>query len=312
MRWDIDINVLNVNGKGKDMRVKANVIAKADWRTVSCKYCGSDNIFRYGYTKKGTQRYVCNECKRTFLDNRAPEGMRFSTDVIASALNQFYESASLNKIQRQLKLTYGVSPHHSNIYRWIVRYSQIASKELNSVPIKAGSRWVADETMLRLKEKDGSKVWFWDIIDSKSRFLLASHLSESRGTKDAQILMERAARRAGKAPRTIVTDKLASYIDGVELAFGADTEHTPAKRLTATPGTQLIERFQGTVKDRTKVMRSFMRRSTAKTVMDGWLVHYNFFRPHGALKNKTPAEAAGASAPYKSWKDVVKKAKSDD
>lgn len=36
------------------------------------------------------------------------------------------------------------------------------------------------------------------------------------------------------------------------------------------------------------------------------LVHYNFFRPHSAVGNKTPAEAAGADAPFKSWADVVK------
>jgi hypothetical protein len=43
-----------------------------------------------------------------------------------------------------------------------------------------------------------------------------------------------------------------------------------------------------------------------RIVTDGWLVHYNFFRPHSALGGKTPAEAADAEAPFKSWADVVK------
>jgi transposase-like protein len=178
---------------------------------------------------------------------------------------------------------------------------------LSKVPIEVGSKWVADETVIKLKEKGGSNQWFWDIIDDKTRFLLASHLSEGRTTKDAQVLMERAAKRANKTPRTVITDKLASYLDGIEMTFGADTKHIPAKKLTSKDGTQVIERFHGTLKDRTKVLRSFMRRETAKIVTDGWLCHYNFFRPHSAVSGKTPAEAARAESPFKSWKDVVKK-----
>jgi transposase InsO family protein len=71
------------------------------------------------------------------------------------------------------------------------------------------------------------------------------------------------------------------------------------------PNTNLIERFHGTLKARTKVMRGMQNRETARLIMDGWLVHYNFFRPHEALGNKTPGEMAKVGFPYKTWKDVV-------
>ena len=204
-------------------------------------------------------------------------------------------------------MTDGVRPGHSAIYRWIDKYSKKAVKELDSVPINVGSNWAADETVLRLKEGErGSKGWLWDILDTRTRFLLATHLSQSRGTKDAQTLMERASKRAGGiAPQSVTTDKLAAYLDGLELAFGADTKHIRARTLTSESAKQLIERLHGTLKDRTKIMRSFLRKGTAKTVTDGWRIHYNFFRPHGALGNKTPAKVAGAKSPYKSWLDVV-------
>lgn len=35
-------------------------------------------------------------------------------------------------------------------------------------------------------------------------------------------------------------------------------------------------------------------------------MHYNFFRPHESLKDKTPAEKAGLNFPYKDWEDVVR------
>ena len=292
---------------GEGIMFERNLITKVRYTTVKCKFCDDyKSVVRYGKTAKGAQRYLCQKCKRTFVIPDAPEKMHFSHDVIASALNLFYESASLAKIQRQLQLTYGVRPDRSTIYHWITRYSKKAAKALSAVPIRTGSKWVADETMIKLKEKEGSKQWFWDIIDDETRFLLASHLSESRGIKDAKTLMERASKRANKVPEVVITDKLASYLDGIELAFGAETRHLPAKRLTAKDGTQIIERFHGTLKDRTKVLRSFMRKGTAKTFTDGWLVHYNFFRPNSAIKGKTPSEAAKVDSPFKSWIDVVK------
>jgi len=44
---------------------------------------------------------------------------------------------------------------------------------------------------------------------------------------------------------------------------------------------------------------------SARLFMDGWLVHYNFFRPHMSLKDMTPAQVAGVRCPLRNWKDVT-------
>jgi transposase-like protein len=61
-----------------------------------------------------------------------------------------------------------------------------------------GSVWVADETVLNLDNRQ--KVWFWDIIDAKIRFLIATHISRTRTIKDAQKLMEKAICVLVKSP----------------------------------------------------------------------------------------------------------------
>ncbi|MDY6917876.1 MAG: hypothetical protein SVP26_08040, partial [Chloroflexota bacterium] len=43
---------------------------------------------------------------------------------------------------------------------------------------------------------------------------------------------------------------------------------------------------------------------SAKLITDGWLLHYNFFRPHESL-GMTPAKAAGIDFPYRNWRDIV-------
>ena len=123
--------------------------------------------------------------------------------------------------------------------------------------------------------------------------------------KDARKLMELASERAGKYPKTVVTDKQNSYLDGIELAFGANTKHIASKPFTVENNTNLIERFHGTLKGRTKVMRGLKDIKSAKTITDGWLLHYNYLRPHESLNGKTPAQMARVNFPYRNWQDIV-------
>ena len=75
-----------------------------------------------------------------------------------------------------------------------------------------GDVWIADETML---DVDGQhKVWFYDIIDRDTRFLLASRAAIARTTNDAERLMELAAKRTGKRPKEVLTDQNNSYMTG--------------------------------------------------------------------------------------------------
>jgi putative transposase len=291
---------------GKPIRIcrpslKGNICQVVTTETITCKHCGSKNVVRYG-TKDGKQYYRCKDCKRTFVWNNAMPGMRYPPDQIATAISLFYDGLSIDAIRRQIDSIYEVFPSDSTVYEWITRFSKKAVNEARFTNLEIGDLWVADETVLKI---DGRNVWFWDVIDDQTRFLLNSRISYTRTTKDAQALFERAAERANRIPETVITDKLYAYLDGLELAFGADTEHIRSKGFTVQPNTNLIERFHGTLKARTKIMRGLKNVETALEFTDGWLINYNFFRPHEALKNKTPAEVAKSDFPYKSWRDVV-------
>ncbi|MBI3744527.1 MAG: IS6 family transposase [Chloroflexi bacterium] len=269
---------------------------------VRCKGCESQRLQRFG-KYNNVQRYRCLDCGITFMDNKALRYMKVSIPAVADAVSLFYEGLSLAAIQRQLRQTYGIYPSDSNVYAWVVRFTKQAASAAEGMTAHVGNVWVADETVLKI---GGENVWFWDLIDERTRFLLASHLTPSRFTTDAQTLMERAAERAGKVPRVVVTDKLRAYLDGVEKTFGANTLHVQSRGFTIQPNTNLIERFHGTLKGRAKVMRGLKKRETARLFLGGWLIYYNYFRPHEALRNKTPGEVARVSFPYRGWADVVR------
>jgi len=278
-----------------------NVLMKAPYVPIVCKYCGSHNVIRYG-TYNGQQRFFCKDCKRKFADNDALPEMQTPVEQIGSAVGMFYEGQSLNSITRLITQIYGSYPSDSTIYRWVSRFTKRAVKELSKYKPDVGSVWVADETVLKM---DGKNVWFWDIIDAKTRFLIATHISHTRTTKDAQKLMERAYKRTGKIPRVIYTDKLRAYLDGIELTFGADTKHRQGGPFDVEDNTNLIERFHGTLKARTKIMRGLKDIETAKLFTQGWLLYYNYLRPHESLRGKTPAQVSGVKYPYRNWQDIV-------
>jgi len=267
-----------------------------------CKYCGSKNLWLYG-KYKGKQQFYCRDCKRKFTGNFALPKMRSPVSHIGDALHSYFSGMSLNEVKHNLEQQYDDSPSVSTIYRWLDRFIEVAKDKIKDIKPNVGDKWIADETVIKINRK---KYWLFDCIDSKTRFLLASHLSPNRGTREAHALMEKAMEHAGKAPKVVMTDKLAAYLDGIELTFGGEAKHKQGSPFDIAINTNLIERFQGTLKDRTKVLRGLKKPETAKKFIEGFLIHYNYFRPHISLKGKTPARKAGIILSVNDWLDVVR------
>jgi len=273
--------------------------------TVVCKNCGSPAVVKFG-TYKGCQRYYCKSCNRKFKYDANSFHGKIPSEYVSSAVNMYYTGMSINEIRSHLKQEHDYYPSKSVVFGWVNKYTELASKQFQNCHPQVGDVWVADETML---DVDGQhKLWFYDIIDTKTRFLLASRVALSRTTNDAERLMEDAKKRAGKSPKQVTTDQNYSYQDGIEKAYGSDSEHVlgnPFKAKDSGESTSQIERFHGTLKDRTKVIRAFRDFETLKQFTDGWLIYYNYFKPHESLEGKTPAEQANIEYDVKNWADLA-------
>jgi len=256
---------------------------------------------KYGF-KAGTQYYKCNDCKRKFAGRLAPEGMQFTIATIGEAMGLFYDGLSLADISRHLATTDGIYVDPATVWRWIIKYSKGAERILGQIKVKTSWRWIIDVTMIKVT---GQNVWMWDVIEAKTRFLLATHLTTTRNMRSAVAVLTEANNRTIDTPSYIVSDGMRAYPDAIERVFGADSEHIRSKGLTAEINTNIIERFQGTVKERTKVMRGLKTMESAKIISEGFIIHYNFLRPHMTLKGKTPAVVAGLKLPFKTWIELV-------
>ena len=235
------------------------------------------------------------------MDNDALPGMKKPADQVVLAFNTCYQGMSLNAIRRHLQKMYNNYPSDSTVYEWIEKFTKKAVKQTINYKPEVGDVWVTNETRINI---GGQEVWIWDIIDTKTRFLLASHLSTKRTISDARVLLTEAARKAEKQPKVVITDHLAAYIDGVEFSFGAGTKHLPLKSFRTGLGTQFIERFYSTLKVRTKAMHRLKSINNAKNILQGWLVHYNYLQRHEELGDRTPAQKAGIKHIFKNWNDL--------
>ena len=149
-------------------------------------------------------------------------------------------------------------------------------------------------------------MWNWNVMDKKTRYILASHLSRYRTAKVAVETLEKAkAAAGGKEPNTITTDKLRSYGPAIKKVF-PKTLHIKSQGIRSSLNNNLSERLQGTYRSREKTLRGMDSVPTGQRYLDGWTITYNLMRDHESLKGKTPAEAAKVESSFTEWADVVK------
>ncbi len=269
---------------------------------IRCKFCGSKNVVKYGF-KNHIQQYLCKDCGRKFNERDTLEGKHTPIHQMGVALSLFYDSLSVAEISQNLVSIFNEFVSPSTIYRWVMQYSQEAIKLLSQYKAKLSDLWVVDETFIRI---GGDNYWFFDVIDEGTRFLVNTHLSQTRTIADVVSLFERCSKHTDIIPRYIISDKLASYIDGIERVFGSDAKHIQSQGMTSDININLIERFHSTLKTRLKVIRGLKTRESAEIILDGFIVNYNFFRPHMSLRDKTPAEVAGIKLPFDSWEGLLR------
>ena len=89
-----------------------------------------------------------------------------------------------------------------------------------------------------------------------------------------------------------------------------DTEHIRHIRLAGDRNNNRMERFNGEVRQREKVMRGLERKDSP--ILTGYQLYHNYIRPHKALQYRTPAEVAGIQVKGKDkWLTIIQNARTN-
>jgi transposase-like protein len=272
---------------------------------VSCPECHSFNVVKNGQRKcsKGiNQRYLCRDCNHRFVMDRTLSRLKATPEVICVAMDLYFKGNSLSKIKHHFKMFYKLNVSRPTIMRWVHKFSKKLNEYSEKHTPKTGELWNCDEMTVNIR-KNGVKnnlEWIWNLMDSDTRFLLASTISKDRKMKDARKVLRKGKQQANNKPKALITDGLQVYPDACVKEFYKKSDRTIHFR---TPShrkkflNQNIERLNGTVRERLKVMRGTHSRNTAQILLDGERFYYNFIKPHMSLNGMTPAQIANLPIP---------------
>lgn len=265
--------------------------------SIQCDRCNSIKIIRYGQSGD-KQIFYCKDCQHKFREPSLLKKAKYDPELITLTLDMYFSGLSNRKIARLVNDHFGLDLDQSTIYKWIKRFVPIVSDYVNSLSPKLSHQWHADELFVKMrggqKVRDGNVTGFvWNIMDRKTRFLIASKLTEDRDAGSAVKAFKEAIQNAhGIHPNKIFTDNLRSYNVAIDKTFDKYV-HQVAKCGINKPNAtnNRIERLNGTLRERSKVQRGW---KTVKTPLaEGMRIQYNFVKPHMALKGQTPAQQAG-------------------
>jgi len=276
----------------------------------TCEKCHSSDVIQSGHrlNKSGAvRRFRCKTCGAYFSGKEGFHKRRSDPDTIAKALDLYFRGTSLRQVAEHFAQAYNLPVSDTTVYRWVTHYSALAAEWMASQGAKVGETWHVDERVVNV---NGENHYLWNVMDSETRFLLASRISKGRGIPEARAAFQDAKGTTDVTPKEIRSDGYPGYPEAIKREFGrrrlpTDPErdakdgtraywspHKIVSSIRAPESNNILERLNGTSKDRTKTMRAYDNHRGASALSVGWQVHYNLIRNHLAL-GRTPGVAAG-------------------
>jgi transposase-like protein len=261
----------------------------------ACLFCKSEQIIKKGlrHNRYGDiQKFGCKACGKFFTVNFGFERMKHNPQGITTAMQLYFSGESLRNTARSLRLL-GVQVSHKTVYNWIKKYTALMEKYLDQITPQVSDTWATDELFLKVK---GNMKYLYAMMDEQTRFWIAQEVAETKYTADVRPLFQLAKQVAGKTPKTLVSDGAANFHEAYNKEFRTSrletrTEHIRHIRLAGDFNNNKMERMNGEIRDREKVMRGLERKDSP--ILTGVKIYHNFVKPHMALEGKTPADKAG-------------------
>ena len=233
--------------------------------------------------------------------------------LVCLAMDCYYRGLSYRDISYQFKQFYGLNISHVTIREWVLRFSEVIEKYSKTIQPNIKGVWNADETLVLTKRGQDKKNpntnfdYVWNVMDNKTKFLLASiNSGRSRSSKDAQNVFTEALNQNGKIPFQIIVDGYKGYEDGCRKTFrnwGSErkVKFTSIKGHRKEINNNAIESHHSQQKEFQKVRRGL---TEVQTYADGFKVFHNFVRKN-TREGLTPADKCGIGIIGNAWETML-------
>jgi putative transposase len=164
---------------------------------------------------------------------------RYPAEVISYAVWLYFRfPLSLRMVEEMLAVR-GILVSYETVRQWSLKFGQEFANQIRRRLPVAGDKWHLDEVVIAIA---GRKHWLWRAVDQNG-VVLDVLVQSRRNTAAAKRLLRKLLKKQARAPRVMITDKLASYgaakrkiMPGVEhrqhkgLNNRAENSHLPTRR----------------------------------------------------------------------------------
>lgn len=300
------------------LEIRKKVEAKQQEITINpvdvsgCRFCESQNIIKKGLRKNknySLQTFQCKDCKKKFSINIGFEKMRATPEAITASMNLYFNGESLRHVADSMKL-FGVEVTHQTIHNWIKKYIGLMDSYLESITPQVSDKWYCDEIYLKIK---GDRKYLYAMLDGDTRYWIASQVADTKYTQDVRPLFKKSQEVAGKKPKILLSDGARNFQQAHKKEWYSrykeeQTQHIRHIHFKNDRNTNKMERLNGEIRDREKVMRSL--KTDDSPIITGMQIYHNYIRSHMGLDGMTPSEKAGIKVEgLNKWITLIQNAK---
>ncbi len=153
-------------------------------------------------------------------------GYRLPAEVISHAVWIYFRLPLSLRMVDELLAARGITVSYETVRQWALKVGQSFANQIRRRLPAAGDKWHLDEVVLTIA---GVKHRLWRAVDQNG-MVLDILVQSRRDTRAAKRLLRKLMKRQCRAPRVMITDKLAS--DGAaKRAVMASAEHRKHKGL---------------------------------------------------------------------------------
>jgi len=238
---------------------------------TNCLKCKSQSIIKCGirHNKSGDiQRYRCKECNHKFIVNIGFEKSRANPKAVTVALDLYFKGVSLRKVCDHLKQFHNIVVTHVSILNWMSKFVDTVKPYVDSIsPPHLSGVYHVDEMMVHVRREKhdfGHYQWLWNVMDNSTKFWISSIVSQRREVNDACAVFKNAKSKTN-TPKAIIHDGLPSYDKAFQKEYYT-LKNPRVKNIRSISVrneglNSVVERLNGTMRDREKVMRGMNTRN---------------------------------------------------
>ena len=134
-------------------------------------------------------------------------GYRFPGEVISHAVWLYFRFPLSLRMVEEMLAARGIDVSHETVRQWARKFGQDFANQIRRRLPCPGDKWHLDEVCLMI---GGKKHWLWRAVDQDG-VVLDVLVQSRRDKRAAKRLLRKLLKKQCRAPRVMVTDKLASY-----------------------------------------------------------------------------------------------------